>query len=68
MDDGDRAQDYQQRLNQEALAGRLQQPFRGESARECGDCGKPIPEARRKAVPGCMFCVYCQQLREGNNW
>lgn len=26
----------------------------------CEVCGSPIPEARRKAVPGCMRCINCQ--------
>lgn len=37
---------------------------RGESARECLACGEPIPERRRQAVPGCLFCVRCQGSRE----
>lgn len=31
---------------------------------ECDDCGDPIPEARRQAVPGCTRCVYCQEYFE----
>ncbi len=33
----------------------------GESARECLECGEPIPEDRRRAMPGCKFCVFCQE-------
>ncbi|MFU8830573.1 MAG: DksA/TraR family C4-type zinc finger protein [Wenzhouxiangella sp.] len=36
----------------------------GESLRECTECGDPIPEARRKAVPGVRLCVSCQQERD----
>lgn len=32
----------------------------GESATECDDCGDPIPERRRAAVPGVRLCVKCQ--------
>jgi phage/conjugal plasmid C-4 type zinc finger TraR family protein len=32
----------------------------GESAEECQECGEPIPEARRRAVPGVQTCVACQ--------
>lgn len=32
----------------------------GESLRECEECGEPIPDARRKAVPGVRRCVDCQ--------
>lgn len=38
----------------------------GPSAEYCQDerCGEPIPEARRLAVPGCRFCITCQERRE----
>ncbi len=34
---------------------------RGESRHECVECGKPIPEARRLAVPGVDLCIECQE-------
>jgi phage/conjugal plasmid C-4 type zinc finger TraR family protein len=34
---------------------------RGASLTECAECGEPIPEARRRAVPGVRLCVVCQQ-------
>jgi phage/conjugal plasmid C-4 type zinc finger TraR family protein len=34
---------------------------RGESLRDCEECGANIPEARRKAVPGVRLCVACQE-------
>jgi phage/conjugal plasmid C-4 type zinc finger TraR family protein len=36
----------------------------GPSAEFCEMCDEPIPEARRKAVPGCRFCVDCQRRVE----
>lgn len=33
---------------------------RGESLRNCEECDKEIPEARRNAVPGVRLCVTCQ--------
>lgn len=33
---------------------------RGESLEQCEECGKDIPVARRKAIPGVRFCVQCQ--------
>ena len=30
----------------------------------CEDCGAPIPEARRKAVPGVRLCVACQEAHD----
>ncbi|KGJ15010.1 DksA/TraR family C4-type zinc finger protein [Paracoccus sanguinis] len=45
----------------EALARmRLRQRGGGESLTECADCGEPIPEARRRAVPGVTLCIGCQ--------
>jgi phage/conjugal plasmid C-4 type zinc finger TraR family protein len=33
---------------------------RGESLLVCEECGEPIPEGRRLAVPGVRMCVQCQ--------
>lgn len=37
----------------------------GPSAHECEDCGEPIPERRRVALPGVQTCVRCQTARDG---
>ncbi len=38
----------------------------GESAEECDDCGEPIPNKRREALPGVRTCVACQtDARQG---
>lgn len=36
----------------------------GESRTHCADCEEPIPEARRKAVPGVTLCRDCQEERD----
>tara|TARA_R110002111_G_scaffold133830_11_gene199804 strand:- start:1307 stop:1570 length:264 start_codon:yes stop_codon:yes gene_type:complete len=36
----------------------------GDSATHCDECEDPIPEARRKAVPGVGTCVQCQSQRD----
>ncbi len=36
----------------------------GESAAECDDCGEPIPQRRRDAVPGVRTCIACQSERD----
>lgn len=36
----------------------------GVSMRECVDCGEPIPEARRIALPGVKLCIDCQRERD----
>ena len=37
----------------------------GPSLLICESCGEEIPEARRKAVPGCRLCVSCQEKETG---
>ena len=39
----------------------------GESLHECEECGDPILEARRKAVPGVRLCLACQQEKDSRN-
>ena len=36
----------------------------GEGATICDMCEEPIPEARRKAMPGVRLCVRCQEELE----
>ncbi len=36
----------------------------GPGSERCEECDAPIPEARRKAVPGVTLCVACQQARD----
>ena len=33
----------------------------GPGLTHCEECEAPIPEARRKAVPGVRLCITCQQ-------
>lgn len=40
-------------------AARSRMP-KGESATECDECGEPIPERRRQALPGVRLCLECQ--------
>ncbi|MDK3019737.1 DksA/TraR family C4-type zinc finger protein [Pseudodonghicola flavimaris] len=37
----------------------------GESLTHCAECDEPIPEARRRAIPGVKLCIDCQQERDG---
>lgn len=39
----------------------------GESETHCEECDNPIPEARRKAIPGVRLCVACQSALENQN-
>lgn len=36
----------------------------GPSLSHCEECGKPIPLARQKAVPGVRLCVACQEAAD----
>jgi phage/conjugal plasmid C-4 type zinc finger TraR family protein len=42
---------------------RSKQP-KGPGLSHCEECDAPIPEARRKAVPGVRLCVACQAERD----
>lgn len=65
-DDFDRAQEINDQFLDDALAEQQRRLPRGKSLTECEDCGEPIPEARRKAAPGCRRCIECQTILE--NW
>ena len=36
----------------------------GESLTHCAECEEPIPDARRKAIPGVKLCVDCVAERD----
>jgi phage/conjugal plasmid C-4 type zinc finger TraR family protein len=36
----------------------------GESLTHCAQCDEPIPEGRRRAVPGVKLCIDCQSARD----
>ena len=36
----------------------------GPGRERCEECEAPIPEARRKAVPGVRLCVACQEMHD----
>ncbi len=44
----------------EAIQRARRQLPSGPSLLRCEECDAPIPEARRKAVPGVRLCVNCQ--------
>lgn len=65
----DRAQELEERqrdtaLRRQATRAGLAGKTMADSASACQDCGDPIPEARRFAVPGCQRCVCCQSVTE----
>jgi phage/conjugal plasmid C-4 type zinc finger TraR family protein len=36
----------------------------GQSLTRCAECDEPIPEARRRAIPGVKLCIACQSERD----
>lgn len=36
----------------------------GAALTQCTECGAPIPEARRRAVPGARMCLACQEASD----
>ena len=36
----------------------------GPGLERCEECDAPIPEARRKAVPGVRLCIGCQEAQD----
>ena len=62
MDEIDMAQARMEQELAERIRSRVR--YEGESLHKCVNCGEPIPEARRRAVPGCMLCVACQEAAE----
>lgn len=50
-------------LEDEVARARSRLPV-GESLCECEECGGPIPEARRKALPGVRLCLQCQEEKD----
>lgn len=42
----------------------------GPGLTHCADCGAPIPDARRDAIPGVRLCISCQEEadREANQF
>ncbi len=48
----------------DAVARARSQLPRGESLSRCAECDAPIPEARRRAVPGVRLCLACQSAHD----
>lgn len=70
-DDIDRAQAREAEILSDALRDQnLRAGLAGKTAADSAmycegrGCGKEIPEARRRAVPGCQLCVACQACQE----
>ena len=61
MDEADQAQVSNERLLNAGIAASRGKASQGVAVSiECIDCEEVIPEARRKASPGCVRCIECQ--------
>jgi phage/conjugal plasmid C-4 type zinc finger TraR family protein len=68
MDQFDQAQELDAIFRQQALAAHVKKAAHtGESRTNCLDCGEPIPEGRRKILPGCIRCIGCATMFEAEN-
>jgi phage/conjugal plasmid C-4 type zinc finger TraR family protein len=62
----DFAQEYEQNLREDALKEQARRvgaviTDARKSRRYCVECGDPIPQPRRNALPGVETCVSCQE-------
>jgi len=48
----------------DAIARVRRQLGSGPGLTRCEECDAPIPEARRRAVPGVRLCVACQEAAD----
>ncbi|MCD1127392.1 DksA/TraR family C4-type zinc finger protein [Jinshanibacter sp. LJY008] len=51
----------------DAVAKARSQLHNGESATHCLECGEPISQARREALPGVQYCLACQTELDKKN-
>ena len=49
---------------QDAIARARSRMRAGQGLSHCEECEAPIPEARRRAVPGVRLCVACQEAED----
>ena len=61
--DGAVQDQIQDSINDEVARARRNLPC-GESLSHCEECGEPIPQARREALPGVRLCVACQSAHD----
>ena len=62
MDNADAASLAQQAFEGERRRAWPEPERRADGGIQCHACGDTIPEARRRAMPGCKHCVDCQEI------
>lgn len=63
--DGAVSEQIEASINDELARLRARRAPQGDSATHCAECDEPIPEARRKALPGVKLCIDCVAERDG---
>ncbi|HEY1899864.1 MAG TPA: DksA/TraR family C4-type zinc finger protein [Steroidobacteraceae bacterium] len=51
---------------QDAVERARSQLPQGPGLTHCAECGEPIAQARREAVPGVRLCLTCQQAADAS--
>ncbi len=64
-DEDDVHEQIQSTVNDAVERARTALP-RGESREYCEECERPIPQARREALPGVRLCVACQGAHDND--
>lgn len=65
-DEDDVHEQIESTINDEVERARSSLP-EGESLTRCEECDRPIPPARRQALPGVRLCVACQEEHDREN-
>ncbi len=63
-DEIDRDQEFNEQLLEEMIEQTRFKPAATPSLLACRFCGKPIPEIRRRTLPGVTTCTKCQAILE----
>lgn len=62
--DGAVSEQIEASINDELARLKARRTPQGESRKFCAECEEPIPEKRRKALPGVKLCVECVAERD----
>ena len=62
--DGAVSEQIEASIGDELARMKAREQPRGESFTNCAECGEPIPEARRVALPGVKLCIDCVTERD----
>ncbi len=62
--DGAVSEQIEASISDELARLRARNGPQGESLTQCADCDEPIPDARRKAIPGVKLCIECATDRD----